>query len=65
MVTRLSMIYIAKCWVFKRQHVGKVSIVDRRILRSICGKTRRDKVKNGFFEMVEVTFVEDKMKEFN
>ena len=25
---RLTMFYIAKCWVIKRQHAGKASIVD-------------------------------------
>ena len=42
---RPAMLYGAKCWPTKR-HVQQISVVKMRMLRWICGHTRRDRVRN-------------------
>ena len=39
---RHAMLYEAECWATKRQHVQKMSATEMRMLRWICGHTRRD-----------------------
>jgi hypothetical protein len=43
---RPAMLYRAKCWPTKRRHVQQLSVAEMRILRWICGHTRRDRVRN-------------------
>jgi hypothetical protein len=43
---RLAMIYGAECWGTKGQHVQKMSVAEIRMLRCICGHTRKDRIKN-------------------
>jgi hypothetical protein len=38
--------YSVKCWVTKGQHVQKMSVAEMRMLRWICGNTRKDRIKN-------------------
>ena len=40
------MLYGAKCWPIKRRHVQQISVAEMRMLRWICGHTRRDRVRN-------------------
>jgi hypothetical protein len=40
------MLYGAECWPTKRQHVQQLSVAEMRMLRWICGHTRRDQVRN-------------------
>jgi len=48
----------------KRYHVQKMSVAEMRILRWMCGKTRRDKVRNENILMkIGVTPIEEKMIE--
>jgi hypothetical protein len=42
MTIRRAMMYGAECWAIKVQHIQKMSVVEMRILRWICGRTRRD-----------------------
>ena len=45
-VIRLAMLYGAGCWPTKRRHVQQISVAEMRMLRWICGHTRRDRVQN-------------------
>ena len=40
------MFYGTKCWVVKHQHVHKMSVEEIRILRWMCGHTRKDMIRN-------------------
>jgi hypothetical protein len=37
-------LYGAECWLTKRRHVQQLSVTEMRMLRWICGHTRRDRV---------------------
>ena len=43
---RRAMLYGAECWPTKRRHVQQLSVVEMRMLRWICGHTKRDRVRN-------------------
>jgi acetone carboxylase gamma subunit len=45
-VIRLAMMYDAKCLSTKGQHVQKMSVAEMRMLRWICGHTRKDRIRN-------------------
>jgi hypothetical protein len=45
-VIRLAMMYDAECWATKGQHVQKMSVTEMRMLRWICGHTRKDRIRN-------------------
>jgi hypothetical protein len=40
------MMYGAECWATKEQHIQKMSVAEIRMLRWICGYTRRDQIRN-------------------
>jgi hypothetical protein len=40
------MMYGAECWATKGQHVQKMSVAEMRMLRWICGHTRKDRIRN-------------------
>ena len=40
------MLYGAECWPTKRRHVQQINVAEMRMLRWICGHTRRDRVQN-------------------
>jgi hypothetical protein len=43
---RPAIMYSAKCWATKGQHVQKMSVAEMRMLRWIFGYTRKDWIKN-------------------
>jgi len=43
---RSALLYGTKCWAIKKYHAQKMSIAEMRMLRWMCGNTRRDKVRN-------------------
>ena len=43
---RPAMLYGAECWDTKVQHIQKMSVTEMRMLRWICGHTRRDRIRN-------------------
>ncbi|XP_070004752.1 uncharacterized protein [Nicotiana sylvestris] len=58
------MLYGAECWPVKNSHVQKIKVAEIRILRWMCGCTKRDKIKNEVIrDRVGVASVEDKMHE--
>jgi hypothetical protein len=56
------MLYGAECWPTKRRHVQQLSVAEMRMLRWICGHTRRDRVRNDDIrERLGVAPVEEKL----
>jgi hypothetical protein len=45
-VIKPAMMYGAECWAKKGQHVQKMSVAEMRMLRWICGHTRKDRIRN-------------------
>ncbi|KAM1511676.1 hypothetical protein ACFX1Z_023330 [Malus domestica] len=43
---RPEMLYGRECWVVKHQHVHKMGVAEMRMLRGMCGHTRKDKIGN-------------------
>ena len=61
---RPAMLYGSECWATKKQNVQKMGVAEMRMLRWMCGKTQKDKVRNEFFrETVGVAPIEDKLRE--
>jgi hypothetical protein len=57
-----AMLYGAECWPTKRRHVQQLSVAEMRMLRWICGHTRRDRVRNDDIrERVGVAPFEEKL----
>ena len=58
------MLYDTECGAIKRYHAQKMSVAEMRILRWMCGNTRRDKVRNGDIRTkIGVASIEEKMRE--
>ena len=58
------MLYGTECWAVKKQHEAKMSVAEMRMLRWMCGKTRKDRIRNvNIRSMVGVAPIEDKMRE--
>ena len=59
---RPAMLYGAECWSTKRRHVQQLSVAEMRMLRWICGNTRRERVRNDDIrERLGVAPVEEKL----
>ncbi|PWZ16234.1 AP-1 complex subunit gamma-2 [Zea mays] len=59
---RPAMLYGAECWPTKRRHVQQLCVAEMRMLRWICGHTRRDQVRNDDIrERVGVAPIEEKL----
>ena len=46
---RPAMTYGAECWPIKKQHMHKMDVAEMRMLRWMCGKTSKEKNRNGRF----------------
>jgi hypothetical protein len=58
------MLYGAECWPIKRRHAQQLSVAEMRMLRWICGHTRRDRVRNDDIrEKLGVTPVDEKLRQ--
>ncbi|XP_050137092.1 uncharacterized protein LOC126612666 [Malus sylvestris] len=61
---RPAMLYGTECWAMKHQHVHKMGVAEIRMLRGMCGHTRKDKIVNEDIRgKVGVAEVEGKMRE--
>jgi hypothetical protein len=61
-VIRPALLYGAECWPTKRRHVQQLSVAGMRMLRWICGNTRRDRVQNDDIrERLGVAPIEEKL----
>jgi len=59
---RPAMLYGAECWATKRQHLQKMSVSEMRMLRWMCGHTRKDRIRNvDIRERVGVAPMEEKI----
>jgi hypothetical protein len=59
---RPAMLYGAECWPTKRRHVQQLNVAEMRMLRWICGHTRRYRVRNDDIrERVGVAPIEEKL----
>jgi hypothetical protein len=57
-----AMLHGAECWAYKRRHFQQLSAAEMRMLRWICGHTRRDRVRNDDIrKRLGVTPVEEKL----
>ncbi|KAM1011700.1 hypothetical protein ACFX2C_047009 [Malus domestica] len=56
-----AMLYSIECWAVKNQHIG---VVEMRMLRWMCGHTRKDKIRNeDIRDKVGVAEIEGKKRE--
>ena len=63
-VIKPALSYGTECWVIKRHHAQKMSVTEMRMLRLMCGNTRRDKVRNEDIRIkIGVAFIKEKMRE--
>jgi hypothetical protein len=62
MAIRPAIIYGAKCWTTKGQYIQKMSVAKMRMLRWICGHTRRDRIRNDDIrDKFEVALIQEKL----
>ena len=58
------MLYGTKCWVVKKQHIYKMSVVEMRRLRWISGNTPKDRIQNEELHLkIGVAPIDEKMRE--
>jgi len=61
---RSALSYGAECWAMKVEDVRKMKSTEMRMLRKICDKTVRNKVRNKEIrERTEVESIEERLKE--
>uniref|UniRef100_A0A8I6Y751 Reverse transcriptase domain-containing protein n=1 Tax=Hordeum vulgare subsp. vulgare TaxID=112509 RepID=A0A8I6Y751_HORVV len=59
---RPAMLYGADCWPTKRRHIQQLGVAEMRMLRWICGHTRKDRVRNDDIrERLGVAPIEEKL----
>ena len=59
---RPTMLYDAECWLTKRQHVQQLCVTEMRMLRWMCGHSRKDRVWNDDIQdRVGVAPIEEKL----
>ena len=44
-IGQLSMLYRTECYAIKKQYITKINAAEMRMLRWMCGKTRKDRVR--------------------
>jgi hypothetical protein len=56
------MMYDVECWTTKGQHIQNMSKVEMRLLRWICGHTRRDWIRNDDIrDKLEIAQIQEKL----
>ncbi|KAL6532820.1 hypothetical protein OROGR_013780 [Orobanche gracilis] len=61
---RLALLYGTECWAVKQCHVQKMNVAEMRMLRWMCGHTKKDRLRNEVIrEKIRVASIEDKMME--
>ena len=64
MIIRPAILFETKYWVTKKQHVEKMRVAEMRMLRWMCGKTGKDRVRDEYIcEWIGVAPMEDKLME--
>ncbi|XP_059277595.1 uncharacterized protein LOC132031664 [Lycium ferocissimum] len=63
-VVKPALLYGPECWPVKNAHVQKMKVAEIRMLRWMCGHTRREMIRNEvILDKVGVAFMADKMRE--
>ncbi|KAF3670597.1 Exosome complex exonuclease RRP44 [Capsicum annuum] len=63
-VVRSAWLYGAECWPIKKVHIQKLKVAEMRMLRWMCGCTRKDRIRNEVIrDKVGVASLEAKMGE--
>ena len=66
-VVRPAMMYGAETWAIKKTQEKKLDVAEMRMLRWMCGVTRRDKIRNevirGTSKVREISEISDKIQE--
>ena len=63
-VVRPALLYSSETWPMKRTQERRMEVAEMKMLRWMCGVTRRDKIKNNYIRgTVKVTEVTKKMQE--
>ncbi|KAK9088689.1 hypothetical protein Scep_027771 [Stephania cephalantha] len=58
------MLYGSECWAVKQQQLHKMNVAEMRMLRWMCGKTRKDRIRNIEIQrQVGVTPIDTKIRE--
>ncbi len=61
---RPALLYGSECWAVKHCHIQKMNVAEMRMLRWMCGHTRKDRLRNEVIrEKLGVASIEDKMRE--
>lgn len=61
---RPALLYGTECWAVKHCHDHRMNVAEMRMLRWMCGHTRKDRLRNEVVrEKVGVAPIEDKMRE--
>ncbi|KAL6568984.1 hypothetical protein OROGR_000709 [Orobanche gracilis] len=61
---RPALLYDTECWAIKQCHVQKMNVAEMRMLRWMCGHTKKDRLRNEVIkEKVRIASIEDKMME--
>ncbi|KAL6524293.1 hypothetical protein OROGR_016727 [Orobanche gracilis] len=61
---RPTLLYGTECWAVKQCHVQKMNVAEMRMLRWMCGHTKKDRLRNEVIrEKVRVASIEDKIME--
>lgn len=45
-VVRPALLYGAECWPVKKAHIRKIKVAEMRVLRWMCGCTRKGRIRN-------------------
>ena len=63
-IVRPAMLYGSECWATTGQHTHRMAVAEMRMLRWMCGKTRKDKIRNERIRRyLGVAPIEDKIRE--
>ena len=63
-VVRPALLYSSETWPMKRAQERRMEVAEMRMLRWMCGVTRRDRIKNDYIRgTVKVTEITKKMQE--
>ena len=61
---RPAMLYGAECWAVKREQMHKMSVAEMRMLRWMCGKTKKDRIRNDRIRAdLEIAPIDAKLRE--
>ena len=64
MLVRLALLHGTECWPIKKAQVQRLMVAEMKMIRWMCGYTRRDRIRNVVIrERVGVAPLEEKLRE--